>query len=194
MKDKLLRCIKQKKTDYVPIWFMRQAGRYLPEFREIRSKNQDFLKLCFNPELSKEISLQPLKRFDLDAAIIFSDILTVPHALKQNVNFVKNEGPILDNLNLKETLNITASNFSKTLKPNYDAIKLLKKNLPENKSLIGFIGAPWTLLVYMLHKKSPKKEMDLEGAIIPMVTLNKIIGSIPVLGKILQSYITLNVF
>ena len=146
MEDKLLNCIKQKDLNYVPIWFMRQAGRYLPEFREIRSKNKDFLKLCFNPELSTEISLQPLKRFDLDAAIIFSDILTVPYGLNQNVNFIKGEGPILEDIDLHKILNTTTSNFSKKLKPSYDAIKLLKKKLPKNKFLIGFLGAPWRAL------------------------------------------------
>ena len=99
MKDTLKACIKGKKTSYVPIWFMRQAGRYLPEFREIRKKNPDFIKLCLNPNLVNEITLQPLKRFDLDAAIIFSDILMIPYGLGQKVEFKKNVGPILGDLN-----------------------------------------------------------------------------------------------
>ena len=92
--------IINKQTDLNPIWIMRQAGRYLPEFREIRSKNTDFIKLCLNENLSSEITLQPLKRFDLDAAIIFSDILMIPYGLGQNVNFKKGYGPQLDELQI----------------------------------------------------------------------------------------------
>ena len=93
MKDTLRACIEGKRTSYTPIWFMRQAGRYLPEFREIRKKNQDFIKLCLNSNLVKEITLQPLKRFNLDAAIIFSDILMIPYGLGQKVEFKKGIGP-----------------------------------------------------------------------------------------------------
>ena len=96
--------IKNKNTNLNPIWIMRQAGRYLPEFRDIRKKNTDFIKLCLNQNLSAEITLQPLKRFELDAAIIFSDILMVPYGLNQKVEFKKNFGPILGELNLKEVL------------------------------------------------------------------------------------------
>ena len=98
MKDTLRDCIEGK-SSYTPIWFMRQAGRYLPEFREIRKKNPDFIKLCLNPTLVNEITLQPLKRFDIDAAIIFSDILMIPFGLGQKVEFKKGIGPILDNFN-----------------------------------------------------------------------------------------------
>ena len=104
MKDTLKECIKNKKTSYTPIWFMRQAGRYLPEFREIRKNNQDFIKLCLNPNLINEITLQPLKRFDLDAAIIFSDILMIPYGLGQKVEFKKGFGPILGEINLSERI------------------------------------------------------------------------------------------
>jgi len=105
MKDTLRECIEEKKTTYTPIWFMRQAGRYLPEFREIRKKNPDFIKLCLNPNLVNEITLQPLKRFDLDAAIIFSDILMIPYGLGQEVEFKKGIGPILGDLNLDKIIN-----------------------------------------------------------------------------------------
>ena len=94
-----------KKISCKSVWFMRQAGRYLPEFRKLRSENKDFIKLCLNSELSSEITLQPIKRFDLDSAIIFSDILMVPFALGQDVNFIKNNGPNLSNFNLKFFLN-----------------------------------------------------------------------------------------
>ena len=111
MKDTLRACIKGKKTSYTPIWFMRQAGRYLPEFREIRKNNPDFIKLCLNPDLVNEITLQPLKRFDLDAAIIFSDILMIPYGLGQKVEFKKGIGPILGDINLEKIVNINSVDF-----------------------------------------------------------------------------------
>ena len=149
--------IINKKTDIKPIWIMRQAGRYLPEFRELRKKNTDFIKLCLNPELSKEITLQPLKRFDLDAAIIFSDILMLPYGLNQKVEFKKNFGPILGDLKLNEMLSLEEDDFVKKINPVYKAIKMVSQNaITKDKSIIGFVGAPWTILVYMINKKSPK--------------------------------------
>tara|TARA_B100001057_G_scaffold284936_1_gene285214 strand:- start:168 stop:1169 length:1002 start_codon:yes stop_codon:yes gene_type:complete len=151
------RVIKENKTDINPIWIMRQAGRYLPEFREIRSKNTDFIKLCLNEDLSSEITLQPLKRFEIDAAIIFSDILMVPYGLNQKVEFKKNFGPLLGELNINEISELNEVNFVEKIKPVYNAINIVNKNsLTKNKSTIGFIGAPWTLLVYMINKQSPK--------------------------------------
>ena len=153
--------IKDKRTDLNPIWIMRQAGRYLPEFREIRKKNADFIKLCLNSKLSAEITLQPLKRFDLDAAIIFSDILILPYGLKQKVEFKKNVGPILSDLNFDQTSKVTENDFNERVDPVYKAINIVKKSdLTKNKSTIGFIGAPWTLLVYILNKQSPKKKLN----------------------------------
>jgi len=149
--------IINNKTDINPIWIMRQAGRYLPEFREIRKLNPDFIKLCLNEKLSSEITLQPLKRFDLDAAIIFSDILMLPYGLNQKVEFKKNFGPILGELNVKELSEIDEINFVKKVNPVYKLLNLVKNNdLTKNKSTIGFVGAPWTLLVYMINKQSPK--------------------------------------
>tara|TARA_B100001057_G_scaffold248116_1_gene248364 strand:+ start:7573 stop:8574 length:1002 start_codon:yes stop_codon:yes gene_type:complete len=149
--------IINKKTNINPVWIMRQAGRYLPEFREIRKKNADFIQLCLNPELSSEITLQPLKRFDLDAAIIFSDILMVPYALNQKVEFKKNFGPSLGQLNINEILKLSEKDFIKNIRPVYQAINLVNNNkLTKDKSTIGFVGAPWTLLVYMINKQSPK--------------------------------------
>ena len=143
-----------------PIWIMRQAGRYLPEFRKIREQNKDFIKLCLNPELSSEITLQPLKRFDLDAAIIFSDILMLPYGLNQKVEFKKNFGPILGDLNLSEISKLKEIDFIKKIYPVYKAIKIVStNNLTKNKSTIGFVGAPWTLLVYMVNKQSPKLKL-----------------------------------
>jgi uroporphyrinogen decarboxylase len=142
------------------VWFMRQAGRYLPEFKKIRSQNQNFIKLCLNSNLSSEITLQPIKRFNLDSAIIFSDILMVPYALNQNVDFIKDHGPVLEDFNLKNFLNNDKISFTKKLQPVYEAIKKTRENLDKKKSLIAFIGAPWTLLIYMLGVKKTKKEIN----------------------------------
>ena len=142
------------------VWFMRQAGRYLPEFRKIRSQNQNFINLCLNSDLSSEITLQPIKRFDLDSAIIFSDILKVPYALNQNVEFIKDKGPVLEEFNFKKFLNNDKISFTQKLHPVYKAIQTTRKKLDENKSLIGFIGAPWTLLIYMLGAKESKKDIN----------------------------------
>ena len=109
-------CIINRNPSAKPIWFMRQAGRYLPEFREIRKKNTNFIKLCLNINLTPEITLQPIKRFNLDAAIIFSDILMLPYGLNQNVNFIKNFGPELGELKIEEVLKVNEKNF---LKKNY---------------------------------------------------------------------------
>ena len=152
--------ILNKNTNINPIWIMRQAGRYLPEFREIRKENPDFIKLCLNYNLSSEITLQPLKRFDLDAAIIFSDILMLPYGLNQKVEFKKNFGPLLGELNLNEISKLDEVDFVEKVYPIYKAIQLVKKNkLIKNKSIIGFVGAPWTLLVYMINKQSPKQKL-----------------------------------
>ena len=142
------------------IWFMRQAGRYLPEFRKIRADNQNFIELCLNSQLSSEITLQPLKRFNIDSAIIFSDILLVPYALGQKVEFIKNKGPILSNFNLNLFLDNDKISFSQKLHPVYKAIEITRKKLDKKKSLISFVGAPWTLLIYMLGAKIDKNEID----------------------------------
>tara|TARA_B100001057_G_scaffold484064_1_gene561597 strand:- start:3555 stop:4505 length:951 start_codon:yes stop_codon:yes gene_type:complete len=132
---------------------MRQAGRYLPEFKNLRSKNPDFLKLCLNSNLATEITLQPLKRFNLDAAIIFSDILVVPYALGQQIEFRKIGGPWSPNFNIDKFLEVKEKDFLLTLKPIYEAIKKTKKLLQKDKSLIAFIGAPWTLIIYLYNLK-----------------------------------------
>ena len=142
------------------VWFMRQAGRYLPEFKEIRSENQNFINLCLDSGLSSEITLQPIKRFNLDSAIIFSDILMVPYALNQKVEFIENKGPILEEFNFKKFLNNDNISLTQKLHPVYKAIQKTRKKLDKEKSLIGFIGAPWTLLIYMLGAKESKKKID----------------------------------
>ena len=150
-------CLINNKTDLVPIWLMRQAGRYLPEFREIRKANPNFVNLCLNSELSKVITLQPIKRFNFDAAIIFSDILMIPHGLGQNVEFKKNFGPSLEDFEIDKLLKIEEEEFTKNLSPIYKLLVDLRKNEGlKKKDIIGFVGAPWTLLVYMINKISPK--------------------------------------
>ena len=154
------KCIVEKKSNINPIWLMRQAGRYLPEFREIRSKNQDFIKLCLSENLASEITLQPVERFNFDAAIIFSDILMLPYGLNQKVKFEKNFGPKLGNFNLDDLKNIDEVDFSFKLNSVYKAINITSNKInKDEKDLIGFVGAPWTILVYMINKISPKKKL-----------------------------------
>ena len=125
-----------KDTTINPIWIMRQAGRYLPEFREIRSKNKNFIKLCLNPILSTEITLQPLKRFDFDAAIIFSDILMLPYGLNQNVEFKKDFGPILGQLDFNKISKVKEIDFIERVKQVYEAIKnISNNNILKNKNI-----------------------------------------------------------
>ena len=120
--------IINKQTTINPIWIMRQAGRYLPEFREIRKQNPDFIKLCLNKDLSSEITLQPLKRFDLDAAIIFSDILMIPYGLNQSVEFKKNFGPLLGDLDLENISKTKETDFIEKIHPVYETISIVRKN------------------------------------------------------------------
>jgi len=155
------KCVKEKSTIKSPIWIMRQAGRYLPEFREIRIKNPDFVKLCLDENLSSEITLQPVNRFDFDAAIIFSDILMLPYGLGQIVKFEKGLGPKLGEFDLDKLESISEDEFTKKLNPIYKAIYKTSVNpVLKNKDLIGFVGAPWTILVYMINKMSPKKNLS----------------------------------
>ena len=154
----LTNCIKNKDTKTNPIWLMRQAGRYLPEFREIRKKNTDFIKLCLNSDLASEITLQPIERFGFDGAVIFSDILMLPYGLGQKVEFEKNFGPKLGELELDNIKNVDEINFTEKVYKVYRAIsKTSKDPLMNGRDMIGFVGAPWTILVYMINRSSPKK-------------------------------------
>ena len=178
MTTPIYECLINKKTTIKPIWFMRQAGRYLPEFRKIRKLNPDFISLCLNEDLSAEITLQPLKRFNLSAAIIFSDILMVPYGLNQTVNFKEDFGPQLGDITSKNLSFINKKNFIKKLYPIYNCIKKVKSNnLIKKKNLIGFVGAPWTLLVYMINKKTPKNKID-SGFFDNKNLINKILKSL----------------
>lgn len=143
---KIVKAWKGEKQDVTPIWLMRQAGRYLPEYRALREKAGSFLAMCYDPAMACEITLQPMRRFDLDAAIIFSDILVVPQAMGQELTFVEGEGPKL-----------APCDFSRLamdqtrLGPVYEAIKMTRAELPGDKALIGFAGGPWTLASYMIE-------------------------------------------
>ncbi len=134
-----------------PVWMMRQAGRYLPEYRELRQKAGSFLALCFNPKLAAEVTLQPVRRFQFDAAILFSDILVIPHALGQPVRFEAGEGPRLPPLEDAQSIaRLTREVDQNTLAPVYETIRLVKQELPKDTALIGFCGAPWTVATYMV--------------------------------------------
>ena len=172
--NRLLKCISKLNTNDTPVWFMRQAGRYLPEFMEIRKDNTDFIKLCLNSELAKKITVQPIERFDLDAAIIFSDILMIPYGLGQSVKFKKGHGPLLGECKLDQILKITEGHFTKKLKPVYEAIGKVKKEIAD-KSLIGFVGAPWTLMLYMINRQSPKNNFVFKEIIKDKNSIDKLL-------------------
>ena len=145
---------KQKRT---PVWIMRQAGRYLPEYRDIRATQADFISFCLNPEKASAVTLQPIIRYQFDAAIIFSDILMVPWALKQNIRFKPNVGPLLDPLHTPKSLNQKLiDDLPNKLAPVGDAIRLTKANLSPEIALIGFAGAPWTIMTYMAEGGSSR--------------------------------------
>lgn len=134
-----------------PLWMMRQAGRYLPEYREIRAKAGGFLDLCFNPDFAAEVTLQPIRRFNFDAAIIFSDILVIPYALGRSVRFEVGEGPRLDPLDTPEKVETLSphADFAK-LEPVFEALRRVRSQLDPKIALIGFCGAPWTVATYMV--------------------------------------------
>src|SRR5207342_3068177 len=156
---RLISALSGEAIDPPPIWLMRQAGRYLPEYREVRAKTGSFLDLCLNPELAAEVTLQPLRRFDLDAAIVFSDILMIPYALGQTVEFVEGEGPKLEPVNTgKAIAGLDMSNASKALAPVYATIKRVVAELPKDVPLIGFCGAPWTVATYMVEGGGSKEQ------------------------------------
>jgi uroporphyrinogen decarboxylase len=147
----LLDVLDRQRRGPPPVWLMRQAGRYLPEYQAIRQKAGDFLDLCFTPELAAEVTLQPVRRFGFDAAILFSDILVIPHALGQAVRFTVGEGPQLDAIADRDGLGRLSTEVDHSvLTPVYEAIGLVKKNLAPSVALLGFCGAPWTVASYMI--------------------------------------------
>ena len=148
---------KKEKPSTPPIWIMRQAGRYLPEYRELRANVSGFLDLCYNSKMASEVTLQPIHRFDFDAAIIFSDILVIPDALGLKVDFVKNEGPILQKVSSEKDLeNLDVNKIVSHLQPVFETLRLTKKELSTDKTLIGFSGSPFTMACYMIEGGSSK--------------------------------------
>ncbi len=150
---------KGKKTPYTPVWMMRQAGRYLPEYMKVREKAGNFLNLCHSPELAAEVTLQPIEIVGVDAAILFSDILVVPNEMGMRLDFIKGEGPVFESpikseKDIDDLLDPALS--AKNLTYVYDTIKLVKKRLDPSKALIGFSGAPWTLATYMIEGQGTK--------------------------------------
>jgi uroporphyrinogen decarboxylase len=153
----LLQVLKRQTPHRVPIWLMRQAGRYLPEYRTLRTKAPNFIDFCLNPDLAVEATLQPIRRFDLDAAILFSDILVVPHGLGQKVWFEEGVGPLLEPITgSNDLLHFDVGRMLKALVPVYEAVRRLRLELPSNRALIGFSGAPWTLASYMIEGGSSR--------------------------------------
>jgi uroporphyrinogen decarboxylase len=147
----LLRALARERNASPPIWLMRQAGRYLPEYRAVREKAGGFLDLCFNPTLAAEVTLQPIRRFGFDAAILFSDILVIPHALGQRVTFEEGEGPKLEALREPAALTrLSAEIDHSALAPIYETIGRVRQDLPNEVALLGFCGAPWTVATYMI--------------------------------------------
>jgi uroporphyrinogen decarboxylase len=161
----LLRVLSGDRQSSPPIWMMRQAGRYLPEYREVRAKAGSFLNLCFSPELAAEVTLQPVRRFGFDAAILFSDILVIPHALGRTVRFVEGEGPRLDPLVDAAALNgVRRDADQEMLAAVYETVRRTKAQLPTGVTLIGFCGGPWTVATYMVAGRgtpdqAPAKEL-----------------------------------
>jgi len=148
----LLRALAGETLETPPIWMMRQAGRYLPEYRATRAQAGDFLKLCYNPELAAEVTLQPIRRYGFDAAILFADILLLPQALGADLWFVTGEGPRLSTITDQSGVDALGSvdNIHETLNPIYETVKILRRELPSETTLIGFAGAPWTVATYMI--------------------------------------------
>ncbi|TDK30377.1 uroporphyrinogen decarboxylase [Rhizobium deserti] len=147
---KIVSVLEGKTVSPPPVWLMRQAGRYLPEYREVRARAGGFLDLCYSPDLAVEVTLQPIRRYGFDAAILFSDILVVPDALQRNVRFVQGEGPRMDPITVDEILQLSASGVIDYLKPVLETVTRLREQLPPETALLGFCGAPWTVATYMI--------------------------------------------
>ncbi len=160
----VIAALRRQATAHVPIWLMRQAGRYLAEYRAVRAQAKSFLDLCFTPELAAEVTLQPVRRFPLDAAIIFSDILVIPHALGQPVRFEEGQGPLLAPIRSGEEVGKLALNrLMETLAPVATAIAAVRRELPEHVALFGFAGAPWTVASYMVEGSGGSEFATVKG-------------------------------
>ncbi len=152
-----LRALKGESLIRPPFWLMRQAGRYLPEYRELRQKSKNFLDFCYSPDLAVEATLQPLRRYDFDAAILFSDILVIPDALGQKVEFREGEGPVLEPVrSIDDVDKLSLDGLHDHLAPVYQTVSRLSSEIPQQTALIGFAGAPWTVATYMVEGKGSK--------------------------------------
>lgn len=149
-KRKIMHVLSGQTVTPPPIWLMRQAGRYLPEYRQVRSTAKGFLDLCYSPDLATEVTLQPIRRFGFDAAILFSDILVIPDAMNRNVRFKEGEGPLLDPIDAEGIARLTVPDVKAHLAPVLETVSRLRRELPEETTLLGFCGAPWTIATYMI--------------------------------------------
>lgn len=150
IRRKLLEVLNGATVSPPPIWLMRQAGRYLPEYRATRAQAGSFLQLCYSPDLATEVTLQPIRRYGFDAAILFSDILVIPDALHRNVRFVEGSGPKMDPIDSDTIMALDTKGVLDHLKPVMQAVSQIRANLPEETTLLGFCGAPWTVATYMI--------------------------------------------
>ena len=163
MNNYFLKALNQEnEAPYIPVWLLRQAGRYMPEYREVRSQYKDFFEMIKKPEICKELTLQPLQRFPLDAAITFTDILTIPDAMGVPVEFISGKGPVFaDSICKNEKLRLNSDGALKKLEYAFEATSLIKASI--DVPLIGFTGSPWTLFVYLYYGESPKNHDELNN-------------------------------
>ena len=157
---KLLDVLNGQRTETPPIWMMRQAGRHLPEYLEVRASCKDFIDFCFSPDKAAEVTLQPIRRYDMDAAILFADILLIPIGLGRKVEFIKGTGPVLEPIDLEGISKITVNGAAERINSVWETVERVRAGLPADKALIGFAGGPWTVATYMIEGKgSPHKEI-----------------------------------
>ena len=157
---KLLDVLNGQQTETPPIWMMRQAGRHLPEYLEIRATCKNFIDFCFTPEKAAEVTLQPIQRYDMDAAILFADILLIPIGLGRKVDFIKGTGPVLEPIDVDGIARLTVNGAADRINTIYETVERVRAGLAPEKSLIGFAGGPWTVATYMIEGKgSPTKEI-----------------------------------
>lgn len=162
----ILDVLEGREPDRRPMWIMRQAGRYLPEYRDLRAKAGSFLKLCYDPAMACEVTLQPLRRFDFDAAILFSDILVVPHAMGLHLDFKEGEGPVLETvMDMAEVEALNDGRSSDQFSKVYETVQRVRGGLTAKQTLIGFCGAPWTVASYMIEGGSSKRQKALDIAL-----------------------------
>ena len=155
----ILRVLAGEAVSPLPAWFMRQAGRHLPEYKAVRATTPDFISFCLNPEKAAEVTLQPLRRYGMDAAILFADILLIPGALGREVRFVKGAGPVLEPIEPEDVAKLTPNGAAGRLSPIYETVRRVREGLPDGAALIGFAGGPWTVATYMLEGRgTPTKE------------------------------------